>query len=178
MSGYEIRFYKDEDFAKIGDFCCGVENEPLDLYFKQEAHKDQKSGKERVYVIDLNGEIIGFFALKMASVVQCVDEKRKEIPFLQISDFAFDVKYQNKGYGSATFLKILELAREFRKYVGCVGIMVFVFHEKAIDFYRKMGFEEYKDVILETEYKDDFNIGCKLFIYSLIEDELIDNEEI
>ena len=105
MGDFEIRFYKNEDFEKINDFCCGVENEPLDLYFKQEAHKDQKSGKERVYVIDLNNEIIGFFALKMASLSQYVDGERKEMPFLQISDFAFDVNYQNKGYGSAVFSK-------------------------------------------------------------------------
>ena len=175
MNNYVIRFYEKEDFMAISDFCCGVENEPLDLYFKQEAHNDQKSGMSRIYVIESNNKIIGFFALKMASLSECVGNSKKEIPLLQISDFAFDLEHQGKGYGSAVFLKILELANKLRRYVGCLGIMVFAFNENAIKFYKKMGFQEFKSA--ESEYKDNFNVDCKVFIYSLNKIENIISSE-
>lgn len=42
---------------------------------------------------------------------------------------------------------------------------MFAFSERAISFYSKMGFEEFKSA--DITYKDNFNKGCKVFIYSL-----------
>lgn len=167
----DISILSDTDLRDVGDFDCGVENEPLTAYLKGDAFEENANGKTKTYVVRNvdNNDIIGYFSLR-TSGIGYVDEfkKVKSVPAVELSEYALDVKYQGNGLGSDIFLghivpKVQNLSSNF----GCQIILVYAFHQKSIEFYEKNNFKEIENMKEFITIVDDFSQGCRVFVYTL-----------
>jgi ribosomal protein S18 acetylase RimI-like enzyme len=86
------------------------------------------------YLIDHNGETIGFVTLREGS-----HPSRKHAQYLRIVDFAIDEAYRNQGHGTEVVKRVRELARMR----GCDHLKVSCEweNENARRFHRDTGFQ-------------------------------------
>lgn len=168
------RLLNDNDFIKVDSFECGVENDPLTNFLKDDAFKDNKMNLTKTYLIEdkASSKIIGYYSLR-TNGVGYIDKKQHNkifaIPVIEMSEFAIDFAYQGKGIGTNVFnYFVISHAKEILSIVGCQAILVYAFHPNAIHFYKKLGFYELeiKDDLITIQ--DDFASGCKTFLLPLI----------
>ena len=165
---------KQEHLREVEYFYCGPEQEALEQYLKGEAFKENREHKQKVYLIkDDKNNIIGYYSLK-ANAINFNYEKQNDVrPYVELSEFAINHEYQRKGYGTYIMLKnVFNKIKEVVKIIGCQGIITFALDNKAISFYKSVGFEivdESDKIILQ----DSFSEGCTLMGISI---ELINKE--
>lgn len=175
----EERLLSSKDFFEVGDFDCGIENEPLSEYIKDSAFIENETGKTKTYVIwAINKEtnsktIVGYYSLRCNSIGYVESEKKGccIIPTVELSEFAIDYRYQGSGIGTNLFFgAIIPKVQRIMEQIGCQAILVYAFHERAIAFYERLGFRE---VDIDAQYlaiPDNFSTGCKVFLYTLIDE--------
>ena len=167
------RLLTNDDFFKVSDFECGIENEPLNNYLKIDSFQDMTSNRSRIYIIEeeLSKKIVGYYSIRTNGIIY-IDrnnyDKNISIPVMEISEFAIDIDFQGKGIGTGIFHTCILLKSDILlSIIGLQAILVYAFHERAIEFYKKLGFQKLEKedgfIILE----DDFSKGCQAFIFSL-----------
>jgi predicted N-acetyltransferase YhbS len=126
------------------DFSCGIAS--LDDWFKRRAYANQVSGATRTFVICIDNQVVGYYALAAGgiSVQSAVGKFRRTmpdpIPVVILARLAIDNSYQGQGLGRALFrdtaLRVLQAADT----IGIRGIIVHAISEAAKDFYLALGF--------------------------------------
>lgn len=164
----EILGSKEKHIREVGDFCCGVEKEALEIYLKSNAFKESKNHKQVVYLIkDSNNHIIGYYSLRANAISYLIDSRNDVKPFIELSEFAINYEYQRKGYGTYIMLRfVFDKIKQIASIVGCQGIMTFALDKIATSFYESLGFEtveKSQSIILP----DQFSEGCTLMTISI-----------
>ena len=121
---------------------------PLNLFLKKYAYQNQRRYLVgNTYVIsDADNNVLAYITLSASSIRKNMIEKNKpyeELPVLLIARLAVDNKYQKQKLGEALLKLAIKKALELSDNLGCVGIVVDS-KLKAIDFYKKYGFQEIK----------------------------------
>ncbi|WP_456480209.1 GNAT family N-acetyltransferase [Nautilia sp.] len=140
---------KIEKLSKVHNkesFDCG--DEFLNLFLKRYAYQNQKRYLVGItYVIsDINNDILAYITLSVSSIQKNSIDKNKpyeELPVLLIARLAVDNKYRKQRFGEELLKFAINKALELADNLGCVGIVVDS-KPKAVDFYKKYGFEEIK----------------------------------
>ena len=127
-------------------FSCG--NKSLDRFFNFYSQNNDIMGYGKTFVLENNGEIIGFFTLCSAQIqFQSYPSTDKNalpkypIPCIRIARLAVSKTHQGKGYGKLllkeAFLKIIDASKT-------VGIFLVIVDakESSANFYIHYGFEK------------------------------------
>lgn len=127
---------------ELGDFDCG--NDDLNLYLKQYAYQNDKSGIGKTFVLYDKNNLIGFVTLCTASIHFCdlpknIKLPRYPIPAIKIARLAVDKKYQGKGYGKELLGFSLEKIAALAEFIGVKFVMVDA-KEESRSFYERFGF--------------------------------------
>ena len=119
-----------EDYSKLNHLVYADVEEVSDDGFR--ARLDDENIID--YLIDHNGETIGFVTLR-----EGYHPSRKYSQYLRIVDLAIDKAHRNQGYGTEVVERVQELARER----GCNHLKVSCEwkNEDARRFYRDTGFQ-------------------------------------
>jgi predicted N-acetyltransferase YhbS len=70
---------------------------------------------------------------------------RYPVPMLRIGRLAVDMRYQGQGVGQDLLAFALRLALEFSERIGLYAVLVDAKHERALAYYRKLGFMPTQD---------------------------------
>lgn len=153
---------------EVSDFECDVEDEALVEYIKGDAFRENKEYISRTYLIkNSKNEIIGYYSLKTSAISFNINGINKVTPLIELSEFAVDKKYQRKGFGTAIMINyIYKKLIDISDVIGCSGIITFAKDNKAISFYKKLGFDEINIGEDKIIMYDNFSIGCKPMIIS------------
>ncbi len=120
----------------------------LDRFFQRFAGQNQFRHHVGVtYVAVDDGTILGFVTVA-AAALEAGDlspaRRRKlpayPLPVLRLARLAVHEAVQGHGIGKALLRFVFELAHDLAVRAGCVGVVVDA-KEKAVPFYRKLGFE-------------------------------------
>lgn len=153
---------------EVSDFECDVEDEALVEYIKGDAFKENRLYVTRTYLIkNFENKIIGYYSLKTSAISFNINGINKVIPLLELSEFAIDTKYQRKGFGTAIMIDyIYKKLVDISNLIGCSGIITFAKDNKALSFYKKLGFDELNIGEDGMIMCDNYSIGCKPMIIS------------
>ena len=129
----------------VSTFKSGEES--LDEWLKLRALKNQENGASRTYVVTNTKEVVGYYALSVGSALheEATSIVRRNmpnpVPVMIMGRLAVDLKFQRYGLGKAllkdAFLRTLQVA----DIVGVRAFLVHALHEKASQFYEKVGFK-------------------------------------
>jgi len=143
-----IKIEKLSKHHKRENFDCG--DEFLNLFLKRYAYQNQRRYLVgNTYVIsDIDNNVLAYITMSVSSIRKNMIEKNKpyeELPVLLIARLAVDNKYQKQRLGEELLKLAIKKALELSDNLGCVGIVVDS-KPKAIDFYKKFGFQEIKTI--------------------------------
>ncbi|MFA4994001.1 MAG: GNAT family N-acetyltransferase [Bdellovibrionales bacterium] len=127
-------------------FSCG--ESVLDMWLRQRALANQKSGASKTYVICEADRVIGYYCLS-AGAVQ-INEAYKNIkrnmpdpiPMMLFGRLAVDQEHQRQGLGRALLRDAVWRTTEAAAIVGIRGIFVRALSHRAKHFYEQSGFRE------------------------------------
>ena len=148
MNGILVRKASEKDLPSIEnviielieslDNKVGIEKKAAVINFK-EILKDSNSN---FFIAEINGTIVGFINFMTRRTLLHPG------PSGLIDELVVSQKYQNKGIGKHLIQKAIEKSRQ----IGCYEIEVSTEYnnKKAIDFYKKLGFEE-KGIFFEKD---------------------------
>lgn len=128
--------------ANLGEFDCG--NSSLNRWFRLHASQNEAAGFSRTYVMEHDGQIIGFYSLSAAAVdlepsALGVESAPDQIPAILLGRMAVAKRYQGVGVGKRLLADASLVVKAVAKNVGATVLLV---HPKtdAVDYYRKLGF--------------------------------------
>lgn len=172
----EILGSKEEHIREVEDFYCGPEQGALEDYIKGNAFRENREHKQTVYLIkDSDNNIIGYYSLKANAINYNIDNRNDVKPFIELSEFAINYRYQRKRYGTYIMLNfVFNKIKQIINIIGCQGILVFALDNTAISFYKSLGFEKVDSKEIIT-FQDDFSIDCTLMMISIDTIKLLDN---
>jgi ribosomal protein S18 acetylase RimI-like enzyme len=141
-------FLLDPKIHNRNEFDCG---EPvLNDYLAKFANKHASQGISKTQVWLKDEKIAGFYSLSMGSFDKAEMPSKfakhfpnYPIPIARISRLAVDLEYQDKGNGSALLVHALITCFKHSQYIGMVAVIVDAKGNRAKDFYKKHGFEEF-----------------------------------
>jgi GNAT superfamily N-acetyltransferase len=146
-----IRLTDDYDFKY---FNC--EDSDLNDFFLNEAKSYQKSLLAVTYILETNGEIVGFFCVSNDRI--CAEDasvksrwrrvkdslsfpkRRSSYPAVKIGRFAINKKFQTGGFGSK-LMNTIKYSFVVGNKTGCRFIIVDAY-TRSLNFYEKNGFIE------------------------------------
>ena len=96
-----------------------------------------------VLVCKDEGKICGYVMLEI--ITKPETPYRYEQSFLEVNELGALNKYQGKGYGKLLMQKVKEIAQE--KNINRIELDAWNFNEKALNFYKKLGFETYREYL-------------------------------
>lgn len=117
----------------------------LDEWLRQYAWQNQRANNATTYVSHLNGTIVGYYAITVASYDRAgapaplVKGAPAQVPCILLARLAVDESWQGRGIGAALLLDALRRAVFIS---GSVGARLFLVHardEAAHAFYMKLG---------------------------------------
>ncbi len=133
-------------------FTCG--HESLDIYIKQFAGQNQKTGVSRTFVALKPGERIvrGYYSIAAGSVRRdnLAEAQRKRlpnypIPIAHLGRLAVDKNVQGQGLGADLLLDALNRILRVERELGIHAVEVVAIDDSAKRFYLKYGFTELND---------------------------------
>lgn len=101
----------------------------LDSWLKNNAHKNQKNGASRTYVVCFNTEVVGYYCLSAGSVNrQEVSGKVARnmpdpIPVMVLGRLAVDIKHQGKGIGLGLIKDAVQRTLKASQIVGVRALL-------------------------------------------------------
>ncbi|MEC4813139.1 MAG: GNAT family N-acetyltransferase [Scytonema sp. PMC 1069.18] len=138
-------------------FSCG--NDTLDNYIRKQASQDLKKKVATVFVaIDSpNTDIIAYYTLSAYAIdIIHLDETFAKripryplLPATLLGRLAVDRTYQGQGVGEFVLLDALKRALDATKQVASLAVVVDAIDENAVDFYKKYGFQQFKQYPLK-----------------------------
>lgn len=139
------------------DFDCGKAE--LNSFFARHAYSNDERGIGKTFVLRRKEEeeglplVIGFYTLSMGDIDASVLPRKLRgnlpkypLPVALIGRFAVDERAQGRGFGDALMSDALERVLMAAESVGCFGIAVDAKDEKAVAYYRRIGF-----VVLDSD---------------------------
>ncbi len=136
------RLLKEDDETAFFD--CGENS--LNIWLREKAQKNHKSGASKVFVISEGKRIAGFYCLSTFSIAHIVSPRSltrnmpDPLPALLLGRLAIDKNYQGFGIGALllqdAILRTLNISRE----IGLIGLVTNPLSERARSFYLKYGF--------------------------------------
>jgi GNAT superfamily N-acetyltransferase len=135
------------------DFDCG--NRELNIYLKQYARQNDKSGINKTFVAtktDTPLIINGYYTISSSTIdFQSLPEQKKRklpaypIPAVLIGKLAVDVSSQGKGLGTELLVNALIRIVKASNEVGIYAVRVDALDDKAKRFYLKHEFIPFED---------------------------------
>lgn len=131
---------------QVSDFACG--ESVLDDWLKRRALANQQAGASRTFVIQIEGRVVGFYALAAGAVnsEQAPGRIRRNmpnpIPVMVLGRLAVDRAWQQQGLGPALLGDALRRTLRVAGEVGVRALLVQALSETAKAFYLKFGFVE------------------------------------
>ncbi|MBC2369357.1 GNAT family N-acetyltransferase [Listeria booriae] len=133
---------------ELDQFDC--DNESLNSFLKNEAMNYDKADCGRTWLLKSDHMIVGFFTLSASQTeIKKFFKKEKHrkgkhvtiYPCVHLSYFAIHKDYQNQGIGTALMKQVFKMVWiEISRFIG-VNVMTVDAKAKAVNFYKKMGFE-------------------------------------
>lgn len=134
------------------NFCCGEES--LDTYIRNQASQDLKKRVSTVFVLidDPKMDILGYYTLSSYTVDVAVLEESLArrlprypvLPATLLGRLAVDHDQKGKGFGELLLIDALQKSLEVAMQVASVAVIVKALNEKALSFYIKYGFRQFK----------------------------------
>lgn len=127
------------------EFDCGdaALNEFLQKHAGQQQRRD--FGKTYLALDDDSSTVSGFITVSAGQIATAalpaeLKLPRYPVPILRIGRLAVDTRAQGKGIAQDLLAFVLRLALDFSKQVGVYAVVVDAKHERARDFYLRLGF--------------------------------------
>lgn len=120
----------------------------LDLWLKERAVRNEKSGASRTYVVCEGSRVVAYYCLAAGAIAHEAAPKAirrnmpNPIPVIVLGRLAVDVKFQNAGLGKALLLDATRRALQASRISGVVALLVHAISEPARQFYVSRGFIE------------------------------------
>ncbi|MGL4986334.1 MAG: hypothetical protein ACRC5H_04250 [Treponemataceae bacterium] len=150
--------------GKIVDSFKSDKNEQLELYLQGDAFSDDKTGKNRIYIIQNSKtqELVAYFALKANSMILTRDSERNDVyPAIELSCIAKNTDYiEDLPLGNYIFINfIYPIAKKASTYIGVNYTILFSLPvDKLIETYEKWGFQR-----LNTEAEEFIHKNTKSY---------------
>jgi len=125
-------------------FSCG--EFVLDVWLKNRALKNERSGASRTYVLTDDARIIGYYSLAVGSVSQSIvpgNIKRNmpdPVPVMLLARLAVDTDAQGEGIGKALVRDAILRTLQASKIAGIRALLVNAMNLRAVEFYQTCGF--------------------------------------
>jgi GNAT superfamily N-acetyltransferase len=131
---------------EVRHFKCG--KNPLDLFIRRDALRNQGSDSTQTYVVHLNNVVLGYYSLAFGSVrledspasIQSFMPPHYPIPVMLFARFAVDKKMQHRGIGRALLKDAFIRTIEASEIGGLAAILVDSIDDKITAFYESYGF--------------------------------------
>lgn len=128
----------------VTDFSCGIVS--LDHWLKQKALANQASGATRTFVVCIDNQVVGYYALASGAIgvksalgkFRC--NMSNPIPVVILARLAIDISHQGQGLGRALFRDAARRVVQAAETMGIRGIIVHTIDDQARDFYLTLGF--------------------------------------
>ena len=164
----ELKFYyinEIEDLEeKINFFDCG--SILINKYLTGTALHDFYSNKSSTKVLVFNGEIVGFYTVKIDSFIYEEDS----FNMIYLEYIAVEKRFQNNGIGGYMLRNCLDKSRESIEFLGLLGIALKSIPDRK-EWYEKKGFVFLAEIDndlslmwLDTRTKDFFEYKKTLII--------------
>ena len=127
-------------------FDCGEPS--LNQWLTNRAHKNEKTGASRTYVLTDNKCAIGYFSLSNGHVSRAVApgpvsrNMPEPIPVIIMGRLAVHIDYQHRGLGSDLLRDAYLRARKASEISAARALLVHALNDKAKQFYLHHGFFE------------------------------------
>jgi GNAT superfamily N-acetyltransferase len=118
----------------------------LDDWLRRRALPNQESGASRTYVIRVEKQVIGYYALAAGAIAQAEATGRTRrnmpdpVPVMVLGRLAIDSRYQNRGLGRALLRDAILRTMQAADIAGIRAILVHAISEDAKRFYERCGF--------------------------------------
>ena len=129
---------------RLDSFSCGQET--LDAWLKARAHKNERGGASRSYVICEGKTVVGYYALAVGSVIAAEAPGKVKrnmpdpIPVMVLGRLAIDQTQQGKGLGPALLRDAIFRTLQAAEIGGIRALLVHAIDEAAARFYEHHGF--------------------------------------
>jgi len=130
----------------LAGFDCGEPS--LNRWLTGRAHKNEKAGASRTYVLTDDQCVIGYFSLSNGHVSRAVApgpvsrNMPELIPVIIMGRLAVHIDYQHRGLGSALLRDAFLRARKASEISAARALLIHALNDKAKQFYLHHGFFE------------------------------------
>jgi predicted N-acetyltransferase YhbS len=128
------------------NFDCGVSS--LNQWIRRQALKNELSGASRTFVVCIEKEVVGYYALATGSILRqqapgkISREMPEPIPVMVLARLAVDRTWQESGVGLGLLRDALLRTHNVSMQVGVRALLVHALSEKAKGFYLRHGFAQ------------------------------------
>ncbi|EKT56202.1 GCN5-related N-acetyltransferase [Providencia sneebia DSM 19967] len=128
----------------LEQFCCGEGS--LDLWLKNRAMGNQKTGASRTFVTTSNNKVMGYYSLStgIVSTSMAVGRFRRnmptDIPVILLGRLAVDTRAKGLGVGRGLIKDAGHRVIQASGLVGIRGMIVHALSDDAKRFYEHLGF--------------------------------------
>lgn len=138
---------------KRATFDCG--NAVLNDFLRRYARQQQSRNLNRSYVAvrENDDHVAGFYTVSASSIGfaeldAALKLPRYPIPVMRIGRLAVDLEFQRQGLGEKLLADALRLSAAAAAKIGIYAVVIDAKHEKAANFYRRLGFLECREMPL------------------------------
>jgi predicted GNAT family N-acyltransferase len=134
-------------------FSC--DEESLDNYIRRGVSQDIKRRIAAVYVLtdEPDNEVLGYYTLssytiEITALEESFTRKFPRYPLLPatlLGRLAVDENQKGKGFGQLLLLDSMKRSLAISKDIASLALVVDALNEKALSFYLKYGFKQFKD---------------------------------
>lgn len=130
----------------VEGFDCGEAS--LNDYLRRHALQSQGAGAARVYVVVLNGAVVGYHSLSAGALEAAAASPRLlkgmarlPVPIVLLGRLAVDRAQQGRGLGKLLLRDAILRFLQAAEIIGARALLVQAKQAKAADFYAGFGFE-------------------------------------
>jgi len=111
--------------------------------FFERSSDEVLDNNSKVYVLLTITDLLGFFALSMASIRAEIDERLMRHPVCLLCQLGINLHFQNQGYGSYLIEQAVKIAIKTSHDIGCKGIIAETYKKNLINsLYKNQGFKK------------------------------------
>ncbi len=164
----DFDYISEETYDMFSYFDCTDEGINNFLYQKAKELDDNSLGTTHLAIDTDKNRIIGYYTLRNSSLLYSVDNGKtiRGIPSTEIYMFAIDKEYQGLEYNDKYNISDFILKNAIMKIsdssndISASKFIILNSVDKAINFYKRNGFEEFKDFMQYLDDDKSINIIC------------------
>lgn len=143
---------------KVNPSSCG-NPEYFEEFINYCAISDNKNGMSttHVFIDDTTNKVMGFVSLKLSSMLQNFEGVILGEPALEISNLAVSALYERMGVGTKLIDFVIETAYTMNEKFAGIKYIILAADKKAIGFYKKMEFNEFRQYFEIPRQQDNKN---------------------